>query len=180
MYPGKGTVVLIRPEQTFYERIIIALLVFEFGWRIAALVSGVSIIVVVVPLAFLVRHSPESMGLQPDGDSGPRQRAVPRASHFQGSEGERGLPYGSVGASGSDLSPPDVEFTAGEAMRTSSYWLYVVAVGLRNTVNSGVSFHLVPLMVWVGTSQPKAALLVALLSFATLVFNPVVGLIGDS
>ena len=24
MYPGKGTVVLIRPEQTFYERIMLA------------------------------------------------------------------------------------------------------------------------------------------------------------
>lgn len=159
---------------------LVALLVFEFGWRVAALVSGVSIIVVVVPLALMVRRSPESMGLQPDGDGGSHLRAVPRASHFQGSEGQRGLLSGSVGARGGDLSSPDVEFAAQEAMRTSAYWLFVVAGGLRNSVNSGVSFHLVPLMVWAGTSQPKAALLVGLLSFATLVLNPIVGLIGDS
>ena len=47
------------------------LLVASFGWRTAALVSGLGILVVVVPLSFLVRRSPESMGLLPDGDQAP-------------------------------------------------------------------------------------------------------------
>lgn len=159
---------------------LIALIVFEFGWRPAALASGVAIIAVVVPLAFLVRRSPESMGLLPDGDT------VPPVSGTRGT-GLRGASLADPGAAGltgavplARRTNPEVEFTAREAMKTRSYWLFVVAVGLRNTVHSGVSFHLVPLMVWAGTSQPKAALLVALLSVGTLVFNPVVGLMGDS
>jgi MFS family permease len=159
---------------------LIALLVFGFGWRTAALASGVAIVAVVVPLAFLVRRSPESMGLLPDGDT------VPPASVTRGA-GQRGGRVAVPGAAGltevvplTRRSNPEVEFTAREAMRTRSYWLFVVAVGLRNTVHSGVSFHLVPLLVWAGTSQPKAALLVALLSFGTLVSNPIVGWMGDS
>src|SRR5262249_38704899 len=47
------------------------LLVASFGWRMAALLSGLGILVVVVPLSFLIRRSPESMGLLPDGELAP-------------------------------------------------------------------------------------------------------------
>ena len=159
---------------------LIALLVFGFGWRTAALASGVTIIAVVVPLAFLVRRSPESMGLLPDGDTVPRPPST-------GSTGPRGESLAGPGAAGltgavplARRTNPEVDFTAREAMKTRSYWLYVVAVGLRNAVHSGVGFHFVPLMVWVGISQPKAALMLGLLSFGTLLFNPVVGWMGDT
>jgi MFS family permease len=64
-------------------------------------------------------------------------------------------------------------------MKTLSYWLLVVAVGLRNTVHAGVTFHLAPMMVWAGTSEPKAAFLVSLTAFPAVVFNPAVGWMGD-
>ena len=48
---------------------VVGLLVVSTGWREAAVVSGVAIIVVVIPLSMLVRRSPETMGLRPDGDS---------------------------------------------------------------------------------------------------------------
>jgi len=37
------------------------------GWRAAALLSGVGVLLL-LPLALLVRRSPESMGLLPDGE----------------------------------------------------------------------------------------------------------------
>ena len=43
-------------------------MVLTFGWQIAVRISGVAIILIVLPLAFLVKRSPESMGLLPDGD----------------------------------------------------------------------------------------------------------------
>ena len=148
---------------------LVALMVFNLDWRRAALVSGIVIIAVVVPLAQLVRRSPESMGLLPDGDTTPPAsrpnpapvgpaRVGPRVRVRQGS----------------------VDFTTREAMKTRSYWQFAIAYGLNNSVNSGVTFQLVPLMVWAGTSQPKAALLVGLLSFASLVFSPVMGWMGDT
>ena len=46
----------------------IGLLVLTLGWRQAALVSGIAIMAIVLPLSVLVRKTPESMGLLPDGD----------------------------------------------------------------------------------------------------------------
>ena len=159
---------------------LVALLVFGLGWRTAALISGVIIIAVVVPLALMIRRTPESIGLLPDGDSRPT-RTVGQRVEPQRIEGTAtGI---SRLAEADFLAVPassEPDFTAREAMKTRSFWLYVVAVGLRNSVNSGLGFHLVPLMVWTGTSEPKAALMLALLSFGTLVFNPLVGWAGDS
>jgi len=159
---------------------LVAVMVFSVGWRPAALVSGIAIIVIVVPMAFLLRRSPESMGLLPDGDNPASALGLERAGRRRGMAplaavaGERPRPAAAEAAHGT------VDFTVREAMKTRSYWLFVTAVGLRNTVHSGVSFHLVPLMVWAGTSQPKAAFLVGLLSFGIVVFNPFMGWLGDS
>jgi sugar phosphate permease len=47
---------------------IVGLLAFAFGSRDAALFSGIAIIAVVVQLSFLMRRSPEGMGLLPEGE----------------------------------------------------------------------------------------------------------------
>ena len=158
---------------------LMAAVVEGLGWRIAALMCGVGIIVVVMPLALLIRRSPESMGLLPDGDARrpePRARAVGLRQDTPPNPGA-----GRRFAAGALAAPArgSIDFTAREAMKTPSYWLYVAGVGLRNAVFAGTSFHMVPLMVWAGTSEPKAALLVGLLAFGTLLFNPIVGWMGD-
>ncbi len=162
---------------------LIGLMVLTLGWRPTALIFGIVILAVVPPLSLLVRRSPETMGLQPDGDPlespgqvGPRQRD-------RGTPGEvpsLAAPLQNTGA----RTPTSQEswggdFTAKEAMRTPTYWRFVLAVGLRNTVHSGVRGpHLVPMMVWAGVSEPIAAVFVGVMSFVTL-FNPLVGWMGD-
>ncbi len=72
-------------------------------------------------------------------------------------------------------------------MRTPTYWMIVLAVGLRNTVHSGMSFLLAPVMVWFlsasGRSDERnlviAAVFVTILSLSTFIFNPSVGWLGD-
>ena len=154
---------------------MMGLLVYEIGWRNAAFISGVAILAVVLPLAFFVYRSPEEKGLLPDGvkpvtvpptalSSKPRP-----ATEFRASPGE-----------------PD--FTAREAMKTPTFWLLVWAVGLRNTVHSGMQFLLAPIIVWflMGSGRLEddsvrlSALLVGLLSLSSLVMNPIVGWMGDS
>ena len=167
---------------------IMGLLVVSAGWRDAAIVSGIGIIVVVVPLSLLVRRSPETMGLRPDGDSldvpvtGPRTSrrvstvARPDAVSAPASD-RRGRP-----------ERTDADFTVKEAMRSVSYWLLVWAVGLRNMVHSGISFLLAPVMVWFlqgggrteDASLPIAALFVGALSLGSMCFNPLVGWLGDT
>ena len=167
---------------------IVGILVLTLGWQNAAIVSGIAIIVVVVPLSFLVRGSPERMGLLPDGDdvpvpdsaaASPPDPMIPVERSFE-------MPAGIATRARRGTSEPD--FTTREAMLSISYWLLVLAVGLRNTVHSGMSFLLVPVMVWFLEGGDRSAeatdsiaiTLVGALSFGTIVFNPLVGWAGDS
>ena len=167
---------------------LVGLLVLKLGWRTAAKVSGIGVLAIVLPLAMLVRRSPESMGLLPDGDR-PDARTSPGPAAQPGSLRGQSATAGRtrIGRAGAVL-PPDPDFTAKEAMWTWSYWLLVLAVGFRNTVHSGVSFLMVPVLVWFlegsGRSEEDgmtiAIPLVTMLAFCTIVFNPLIGWLGDS
>lgn len=163
------------------------LLVASFGWRTAALVSGLGILIVVVPLSFLVRRSPESMGLLPDGDQAPAlpvsQPPRPPGAHAASTHS----PAPAASPAPARHHAAESDFTASEAMRTLSYWLLVLGTGLRNTVHSGMSFLMAPVVIWflqgsgrsADDSLPMAALFVGLLSLGTFVLTPIVGWMGD-
>ncbi len=157
---------------------LMGLMVVGLGWRRSALVAGVLILVVVVPLSLLVRRSPESMGLRPDGDppEGPETAGGGTGSHEGGHGGRRvARTFG------------EADFTAREAMSTVSYWWLVLAVAMRNTVHSGLSFLLAPVMIWFlqtsGRGEKEslgiAAVFVGLLGLSAVVFNPAVGWLSD-
>jgi len=154
---------------------LVALLVITVGWRPAVFISGVIIIAVIGPLSLLMRGTPESMGLLPDGDN-------PRESDSAESQASP-----AVDPARMRRVYRDMDFTAKEAMRTPTYWLIVLAVGLRNTVHSGISFLLAPVMVWFlqgGGRDEKESLLIAsffvmALAFSSILFNPTVGWLGD-
>ena len=167
---------------------IVGILVLTLGWQNAAIVSGIAIVVVVVPLSFLVRASPERMGLLPDGDDAPVPDAPAESPPAQVIPVERSFEERASIAPRTSRGISETDFTTKEAMVSISYWLLVLATGLRNTVHSGMSFLLVPVMVWFlegggrseEASQAIAVAVVAALSLATIVFNPLVGWAGDS
>ena len=156
----------------------VGLLVVEIGWRPIAFASGVAVLALVVPLAAFVHRSPESRGMLPDGDKQPE--AAGAAVTGVGTQGGRPAPV--------RFTPGQADFTAREAMKTPTYWLLVLAVGLRNTVHSGMQWLFVPIIVWflTGPSRPEddatriAALMLGLLSLSSLVLNPIIGWLGDS
>ena len=140
---------------------LVALAVLTLGWRIAALLSGLTVFLL-LPLAWFVRHSPESMGLLPDG-----ARQPPRDP--------------SSGTVRPETITDDAhDFTAGEALRTPAFWLLAASHGLRNIPYSGISVHLVPLLVWKGLDQPTAAFFVGLAAFGTVIIRPLMGWLGDA
>src|SRR3989442_1075858 len=71
------------------------------------------------------------------------------------------------------------EFTAREALRTPAFWLLAAFHGLRNIPYSGVSVHLVPLLVWKGLDEATAAFFVGLTAFSTVIVRPLTGWLGD-
>jgi MFS family permease len=139
---------------------LVALAVLKLGWRSAALLSGV-VVLLLLPLSLLIRRSPESMGLLPDGESQPRSsRTGMAARHARPAR---------------DL----VELTTQEALKTSSFWLVAAFHALRNIPSGGVTVHMVPLLVWKGLDESTAALLVGLMSCSTVVVRPLTGWLGD-
>jgi MFS family permease len=166
---------------------LVGLLVVSLGWRMTAFLSGLGILAVVVPLACLVRRSPESVGLWPDGDAAPAPAVAPPPDLVPAPATATEGPTPVVARAALRHATVVRDYTAAEAMRTPAYWLLILATGLRNTVHAGTSFLLAPVVVWFlqgggrspEASLPMAAFFVGLLSGGTCVLTPVVGWLGD-
>jgi len=139
---------------------LVALAVLKLGWRSAALLSG-GVIFLTLPLVLLIRRSPESMGLLPDGEPHP--------------------PPSPAGVAARRRRPPRalVELTTKEALKTPAFWLIAGFHSLRNIPYTGVTVHLVPLLVWKGFDQSTAAFFVGLMSFSAVIVRPLSGWLGD-
>ena len=137
---------------------LLSMAVHTYGWRTAAFGCGVAFIVIGLPLALLVRRSPESMGLQPDGD--------PPAARFD--------------ADGGAISDSEEnDFTLRQALRTSAFWFITAATAIRVIVLSAVNVHYVALMVWTGMTPQRAAVFLAAQAFMALPSHILFGWLGD-
>ena len=115
-------------------------MVDEFGWRDAALSVGIALLFIGVPLASMMRHRPEPYGYLPDGEApGPLTDQT-----------------GATRPSEPDLSQ---DFTAREAIRTSSFWFLSFSITVRMLASGGLGLHLVPYFVGLGASPVRAAAL---------------------
>ncbi|MCH7736140.1 MAG: MFS transporter [Chloroflexi bacterium] len=132
---------------------LIAIGVSTIGWRDVMLYAGIFMAIAVVPLALLVRHSPERMGIEPD------------------------LPLSQDGkpAARTDI----VDFTVRQALRTRSYWILFAGTVLRITMWGAISVHSVEMFVWKGMSQGEAGLMFSLMFFLSIPMRLGVGILGD-
>lgn len=108
----------------------------RYGWRDAAMFVGIGLIAVGIPIASVMRHRPEQYGYYPDGKA-PDGTAAQRPTQ-------------------ADLSQ---DFTAREALRTSSFWFLSLSITARSLVSGGIGLHLVPYFVGLGASPVGAAAL---------------------
>jgi MFS transporter, OFA family, oxalate/formate antiporter len=147
--------------------IITPLLAFSvqmWGWRQGAFLAGLGLILVGVPLALLVQRSPESMGLLPDGASPPNPRVDTSKTRN---------PY--VGSA----KTQEAEFTLRQAMRTWAFWMFILATTTRVAVYNAITVHFVPIMVWKGASEQRAAAMLAVTALMSLPSHLLVGWIAD-
>ena len=143
---------------------LLAFSVQTWGWRYGAFLSGLGLILIGVPVALLVKRSPESMGLAPDGAAPEEKDATPvkttRRSNGKVNEGE-------------------IEFTLRQAMRTAAFWIMILATTTRVGVFNAITVHFVPIMVWKGASEQRAATLLATMALMSLPSHLLVGWIAD-
>jgi len=127
-----------------------------FGWRTTAFYSGVIVIAVGFPLVFMVRHRPQDYGEMVDGGSQLNSSGMPM-----------------VFAKGRD-------FTARQAMRTSSFWLISVGHACALLTVSSIMVHLVShLTEGLAYTLTQAGLVVAALTGFQMLGQLGGGFIGD-
>ncbi|HXV79620.1 MAG TPA: MFS transporter [Candidatus Binatia bacterium] len=141
---------------------LLAFSVQTWGWRQGAFLSGLGLVLVGVPLVLLVRRSPESMGLLPDG-----------APHSSVDSPRSRNPHGGIGKT------EEGEFTLSQAMRTWAFWMFILATTTRVAVYNSITVHFVPIMVWKGVSEPRAAAMLAIMALMSLPSHLLVGWIAD-
>ena len=139
---------------------ILALVIAFQGWRTASMFAGLIILGATIPLAFLIRNTPESIGLLPDGElaATPAVTARDRVKSLE-------------------KDPRD--FNPGQALRTSSYWLLLAGSFLRLTAKAGVMLNIIPIMVWKGVEAQTAAFIFGFLLFLMVPFSLLFGWLAD-
>ncbi len=110
-------------------------LISVFDWRGAWVAIAIIVwSILLLPAAVLVRRSPESVGLTPDGEK-------PQATR----------------ASGGQSTVEEFAFTVREAVRTRSLWLLMFAATAQSMVATGLMFHQISLFGARGLSSSTAA-----------------------
>ncbi len=102
---------------------ILAFIVITFGWQAGWWFLGLLILFIGVPAALLMRRQPEDMGLLPDGDpQGPEIVNAPQAAGVHVHAGEE-------------------HWTPGESVRTSAFWLLLMAFTIGLSAVGGAVLH---------------------------------------
>ena len=118
-----------------------------FGWRDAWTAMGIVSVVVLLPLAFLVRTRPEDVGLLPDGDTEASPQPFARQTRNASTE---------------------AEFTRGQAMRTSAFWILIATFSLTSLGVQGFISNWLPYFQDIGFSANTGALALTVFGIAVL------------
>jgi len=103
-----------------------------FGWREALVLLSILLGATTIPLHGLVlRHSPQALGMDPDGDP--------------------------VRPAGETTLAPDSGISAGVALRTLTFWTWTAATVLNAATTVAVNVHLIPYLLGTGYSAAFAA-----------------------
>jgi MFS family permease len=146
--------------------IIAASLLVAFGWRQTWFIFGITTItLLVLPALFVIRRTPEEMGLYPDGAAEPTVGASSRA----------------VKKSASNLLRPFSEelWTRAEAVRTSAFWLLVITFGISSVGVTGLNLHVYSYVTDLGHSAVVAASVMSVIASMQLASPLAWGLLAE-
>lgn len=137
--------------------ILIVVLVDNFGWRTAAVITGLTVLALGVPISLLLRHRPENYGVYPDG------AAAPPTAPLRGARSAR----------------IEVDLNLRQALATRTFWLLAVLLSLAFMVTPAIGLHQIPFLVEAGISPAQAAGILGLMTMASIPARVVFGWLGD-
>jgi MFS family permease len=143
-----------------------AYLIAHYGWRSAFVILGVVIWVVAIPLALVVRNSPEEMGLRPDGD--PPLDPTPQ-----------GIDASSASEQGDPKPATPVDYTLGQALRSWPFWMLALAFFFFGMAHSTVTVHTVNALTDAGIPPMQAAFAFGQVMLVSIIGRLLFGFLGD-
>jgi len=137
-----------------------AWLIERFGWRMAWMVFGVTVWVVMLPVSWLViRRRPEDHGLLPDGGWTSTRTTSALDRH---------------------RAEVDVlEWTRAQVLRTPTLWMLILVFGLASLGIGALLLHLVAYLRDIGFSTSEAAFAFSMIGLSGLLSKPIWGLIVE-
>lgn len=141
---------------------LLAWLISTHGWQTAAVVAGITIWVLGLPLSLVVRHRPEPYGYLPDGEPAPSATVSTEAA-----------------ASAKPETAPEVDWSAQQALGTGAFWLMSLTIAMRHLVTGSVAVHLLPYLIERGMAAEAAATVLAIMAFTGAPGRIVFGWLGD-
>ena len=146
---GTGLGALVFP-------VSVSALVSAIGWRDAWTILGIAAVVVLVPLALLLRTRPEDVGMLPDGDTKPPATGEIEAAHRE----ERSL-------------------TRRQALRTPAFWLLLSGSAFIGIGIVGFQSNWLPYLKESGFSSVQASVSIAIYGGLSGLSRPLWGLLSE-
>jgi MFS family permease len=132
-------------------------LIDQLGWRAAWFWLGILTWLLLVPVvAILVENRPESLGLQPDGDT----------ADGNGNQAARG-------------QRADIGLSIGQAVRTPAFWIIALSLATFSMLVTGLFFHQVSIFQSAGLSPQMAAWVFPISAVSMVLAMPVFGRLLD-
>ena len=145
--------------------VLAAWLILTLGWRQTWLVFGfLTLVLLLVPALLVIRRSPESMGLLPDGAT----------EKFDGADAHSKTDVGAA-----EVGAQDALWSRAEAVRTSAFWLLVITFGISSMGVTGLNLHVYSYVTDVGYSPVIAATVMSIIASMQLASPLVWGLLAD-
>lgn len=141
----------------------LAWLIEAFGWRTSAIIGGLLFWIIGLPLAKLVLHRPEQVGLLPDGLQKPDEAIL-------------------LDSTAGHVDPDGVEpeLTPREALLTLSFWMLALAYGVWATVVAVSTVYQIPFLnEELNIPLVTAAFVVSCYSLVSIPGRIVFGWLGD-
>lgn len=141
---------------------MLAFIISRWGWETGAIVTGIAVFLLVIPVSQIIRTRPQDMGLLPDNDK-------PESIEQDGDH--------SLGASN---IPQISNFSIGQAWRTKTFWVLMAALGLRQMGQAGMTLHMSPMLQdRYGFGAVEAGGLISVLAVMGVIGALVAGVTGD-
>jgi sugar phosphate permease len=137
---------------------VVVLLIDNFGIERAMIALGAFSLVVVTPVAFVIRDKPEKLGLLPDGEINPPKRD---------------------GEVQPENNADESDFKLKEALKTRAFWYLAVAMLFQLLIVNALTTHMMPYLNSIGIKRETASLIAAAVPLSSVIGRLSFGWLSD-